>query len=134
MIGITAIIAWGASVWASVVPFIPGFAAIVAYTVGTHAIAFGGSWWAARSYAVSCVGVGFRGFYNSYWTFGSPTCTALLFSHVALLAVAVASMVSTLVVFAWVWYRTFKRIVLPISNEIKTEITEMTGVEKVIKI
>ena len=129
MIFFTAFSAWVASVWGCVAPFIPGFAGILAYTVGTHAIAFGGSWTAARSYAISCVGEGASGLYNSYWTFGSPTCTAMLFSHVVLLAVAVASMISTLVIFAWVWYRSCKRTVMPVVKEIGQEWIDLARIE-----
>jgi hypothetical protein len=129
MIFFTAFATWIASVWGCVMPFIPGFAGILAYTVGTHAIAFGGSWSAARAYSISCVGEGVSGLYNSYWTFGSPTCTAMLFSHVVLLAVAVASMISTLVIFAWVWYRSCKRTVMPVAKEIQQEWIDLARIE-----
>ena len=125
MIGITAVTSittWCANVWSSIYPFIPGFAAIASYTLGSHVVTFGGSWWTARSYSVNCVGEGFKGFIHAYWTFGSPTCTTLLFSHVILLAAAVASLISTFLIFGWVWYRTFKKMLMPITDEIKEEL------------
>tara|TARA_B110000208_G_scaffold69929_1_gene90223 strand:+ start:289 stop:540 length:252 start_codon:yes stop_codon:yes gene_type:complete len=53
----------------------------------------------------------------------------MLFSHVALLAVAVASMISTLVIFAWVWYRSCKRTVMPVVKEISQDWIDLARIE-----
>ena len=118
---ITSVFVWGGSLMAVVKPFIPGIVAISGWTLGSHFAAFGGSWWAARTYSINCVGEGFRGFLKSYWTIGSPTCTTLLFTHVSLLAVAITSVLATVMIFFWVWYKMIKVVVGPISNEMKAE-------------
>lgn len=118
---ITSVIVWGSSLMAVVKPFIPGIVAISGWTLGSHFAAFGGSWWAARTYSINCVGEGLTGFFKSYWTIGSPTCTTLLFTHVSLLAVAITSIFATLIVFFWMWYKMIKAVIGPISTEIKTE-------------
>ena len=121
MLILSSIIAWGSGVWASVTPLLPGFMAIGAWTYGGHLAAFGGSWWTARRYAVSCVGEGISGFTSSYWRLSSATCTTLLFSHAALLATAVASLFCTVAIFAWFWYKSFRYMVAPVLTEIRSE-------------
>ena len=123
---IVGVLAWCGSVVVAVKPFIPGLLAVIGWTVGSHAIAFGGSWFAARRYSVNCIGEGMIGLYNSYWTMGSATCTTLLFSHVALIGVAIASMLVSLALFALIFYKGAKRLLLPAYKEIKQEIKEQT--------
>ncbi len=124
---ILGIIAWCGSIATVVKPFIPGFLVITGWTIGSHAIAFGGSWWVARRYSVNCIGEGFSGFLHSYWTMGSVTCTSLLFSHVALIGVAIASMLVSLALFALIFYKFAKQLLMPVYTEIKDEIHQHTN-------
>lgn len=103
-------------------PFLPALLASMGWTIGVHAIAFSGSWFAARRYALSCIGSGFSGFTRSYWTMGSSTCTTLLFSHVALIGVAAGSLITTLLLFAWLLYTNSKRLLSPTYREIRREL------------
>jgi hypothetical protein len=120
-LAIAGVVTWCGSAWGVVQPFIPGIVAVSSWTFGSHLVAFGGSWLSARWYSKNCIGAGLIGFYQSYWKMGSPTCMALLTSHVALLAIAIASMVCTLLMFLWLWYTTFKRLVYPIKKLVQEE-------------
>lgn len=102
-------------------PFLPALVASMGWTIGTHVIAFGGSWFAARRYALSCIGSGFSGFTQAYWTMGSATCTTLLFSHVALIGVAAASLITTLLLFAWLFYTNAKWLLSPTYRAVRQE-------------
>ena len=44
-----------------------------------------------RIYSKFCIGEGFSGYYNHVWNVASPSCTGLLFSHISLLGVFIAS-------------------------------------------
>ena len=123
-------ITWCGSVWAVVQPLIPGTIVISGWTVGSHLVSFGGSWLSARWYSKNCVGEGLRGMYQSYWKMGSPVCMSLLVSHVALLAIAVTSIVCTIIIFLWMWYSTFKKIIWPIKTMIHTEFTASSTTKK----
>jgi len=48
-------------------------------------------WYTGRIYSKYCIGEGFNGFYNHIWNVASPSCTGLLFSHISLLGVFIAS-------------------------------------------
>ena len=123
---ILGILTWCGSVVTAVKPFLPGFMVAIGWTTGSHVIAFGGSWWSARRYSINCIGEGLSGLYNSYWTMGSATCTTLLFSHVSLIGVAIASMLASLAIFGLIFYKFAKRLLLPVYNEIKSEIKPQT--------
>ena len=123
-------ITWCGSVWAVVQPLIPGTIVIGGWTVGSHLVSFGGSWLSARWYSKNCVGEGLSGLYQSYWKMGSPVCTGLLVSHVALLAIAVSSIVCTMIIFLWMWYSTFKKFIWPIKTMIQTEFTQYSTTKK----
>jgi len=118
---IVSFISWCSSTWASISPLIPGIVAVGGWTFGGHFVSFAGSWLSARWYSKNCIGEGLPGLYQSYWKMGSPMCATLLISHVSLLAIAIASVVCTLMLFLWFWYSTFKRILWPIKNEIERE-------------
>ena len=118
---LTGTVLWISSAWATIYPLVPGMLAIMGWTYGTHLTAFGGSWWAARQYSISCVGEGMSGLFGSYWRLSSATCTTLLFSHAALLATAVASLVCTIAIFAWVWYKSFRYMLAPVMTNIRAE-------------
>lgn len=112
---------WCTGAWATVGPLIPGVLVFAGWSYGSHLIAFGGSWWAASSYSVNCVGTGLSGMYQAYWRLGSATCTSLLFTHAILLAAAIASIISTLAIFAWVWYRYFTRMIAPMVECVRSD-------------
>lgn len=112
---------WCAGAWATIGPLIPGVLVFAGWSYASHLLAFGGSWWAASSYSVNCVGTGFSGMYQAYWRLGSATCTSLLFTHAILLAAAVASIISTLAIFAWVWYRYFTRMIVPMVECVRSD-------------
>jgi len=118
---IAGIATWVGSVWGAIQPLVPGLVVISGWTFGSHILAFGGSWLAARWYSTNCIGTGMRGFYQSYWKMGSPTCMGLLTSHVALLAIAITSMLCTLFIFLWMWYSTFKKLMWPVKELVAKE-------------
>ena len=127
---ITSLVSWCSSVWGSISPLIPGIIAVSGWTFGGHFVSFAGSWLSARWYSKNCIGEGLTGLYQSYWKMGSPMCTTLLISHVSLLAIAIASVICTVMLFLWFWYSTFKRILWPIKNEIENEFHTNTLVSK----
>lgn len=118
---ITSILTWGATLCSTIKPFIPGVLLLSSYTTIGHLGAYAGSWWSARTYAKNCIGEGLSGLFNSYWTMGSATCMTFLISHVVLIGIAIACVVSTLLLFIWLWYITFKGLLYPIAKNIKEE-------------
>lgn len=122
MVIISAIITWCTAGITFIKPFIPAILVSTGYTLGTHLAAFGGSWFLARRYSSNCIGSGFSGLYNFYWKMASPTCTTLLFSHVGLFSVAIASLFMTIIIFSWFFYKIAKNFITPTINEIKHEI------------
>ena len=54
-------------------------------------------WYTGRIYSKFCIGEGFSGYYNHVWNVASPSCTGLLFSHISLLGVFIASISITLI-------------------------------------
>lgn len=112
---------WFGSLWTVLAPLIPGAFTVVATTSILHFGSFVTSWWIASRYASNCIGSGLSGMYNSYWTMGSSTCTSLLFSHVSLLGVAIASGVCTIALLVWYAYSRVKLIIQPTINKIKEE-------------
>lgn len=120
---IASIITWGSNVVYAIQPFIPGLVVIGGCTIGSHLSAFWGSWLSARWYSKFCIGEGFTGFVRSYWSIGSPTCTSLLVSHVVLLAIAIASIICTMIIFLWMWYITFKTMIWPVKTIIHDELS-----------
>jgi hypothetical protein len=127
-------ITWCGGIWTVAQPLIPGIIAIGSWMFGSHFLAFGGSWLSARWYSKNCIGEGLSGMFQSYWKMGSPMCTSLLVSHVALLAVAVASVVCTAIIFLWLWYSTFKKLLWPIKQEITDELHSIKAVHQSTKI
>ena len=118
----SAILTWCAAGITVIKPFIPAVLVSTGYTVGTHLVAFGGSWFLARRYSANCIGTGFGGLYNFYWKMASPTCTALLFSHVGLFSVAIGSLLVTIIILSWFFYKTVKHFVTPTVTEITHEV------------
>ena len=118
----SAILTWCAAGITFVKPFIPAVLVSMGYTVGTHLVAFGGSWFLARRYSSNCIGSGFGGLYNFYWKMASPTCTTLLFSHVGLFSVAIGSLFVTIIILSWFFYKTVKHFVTPTVTEITHEL------------
>tara|TARA_B110000971_G_scaffold41129_1_gene40287 strand:+ start:2216 stop:2635 length:420 start_codon:yes stop_codon:yes gene_type:complete len=125
----SAIIAWCTAGITVIKPFVPAVLVSVGYTVGTHIAAFGGSWFLARRYSANCIGTGFGGLYNFYWKMASPTCTTLLFSHVGLFSVAIASLFMTIIIFSWFFYKIAKNFVTPTIKEIKYEIGDKKQIQ-----
>lgn len=114
--------------WAAVCiiqPYIPGIALMMTYTLGGHFITYVGSWLSARTYSINCIGEGFSGLTHSYWTMGSVSCTGLLFAHASLLAIAVGCLLSTMLLFLWLGYHTFKKILYPMVHDIQRELCTM---------
>ena len=54
-------------------------------------------WYTGRIYSKYCIGEGFSGYYNHIWNIASPSCTGLLFSHISLLGIFIASISITLI-------------------------------------
>ena len=52
---------------------------------------YSAEWYSGRIYSKYCIGEGFDGYYNHVWNIASPSCTGLLFSHISLLGVFIAS-------------------------------------------
>ena len=59
----------------------------------------------------------------------SPTCTTLLFSHVGLFSVAIASLFMTIIIFSWFFYKIAKNFVTPTIKEIKYEIGDKKQIQ-----
>lgn len=117
----TSTIAWLGSSFATIKPFIPGALLLSSYTTVGHVGSYFASWWTARTYAKNCIGEGFYGFVNSYWTMGSATCVSFLVSHISFTAIAIGCMISTILLFLWLWYITFKGLLFPIAKKVKEE-------------
>lgn len=130
MLFLSAAAAWVSSLWTTILPLLPGFLAYFGWTAGTHFLSFTASWWIGRRYAANCLGTGISGLTGFYWTMGSPSCTALLFSHVSLLAVAVASLIVSMIFFTWFFYKRAKALIGPTIREIRKEAIEV-GIVKI---
>lgn len=117
----TTTLGWLSNAFATIKPFIPGTLLVTCYTTIGHFGSYFASWWTARTYAKNCIGEGFSGFFNSYWTMGSATCMSFLVSHVSFTAIAVGCIMSTILLFIWFWYITFKSLLFPIAKNVKEE-------------
>lgn len=127
---ITTTATWLSSFWGTILPIIPGLLAYFGWTAGTHFFSFTASWWIGRRYAANCLGTGIRGLTGFYWTMGSPSCTAILFSHISLLVVAVASLIVSMIFFTWFFYKRAKSLIGPTFQEIRKEAVEV-GIIKI---
>lgn len=121
MFVVSAAAAWVSSVWAAILPMIPGFLAYFGWTACTHFFSVTASWWIGRRYAANCLGTGISGLTTFYWTMGSPACSTMLFSHVSLLAVAVTSLIVSMIFFAWFFYKRAKALIGTTIIEIRKE-------------
>lgn len=122
MFAITPVISYFWATVCTIQPYLPGLMLMMTYTLGGHFITFAGSWVSARAYSINCVGEGFIGLARSYWTMGSVSCTGLLFAHASLLAIAAGCLLSTMFVFVWLGYHTFKKILYPVVRDIRREL------------